>query len=202
MKTIVLAGGQSSRMGQNKALMKLEGREIIQRILHTLSPISEEMLIVTNAPDTYQHLGAVVINDDQEFKGKGPLAGLLTGLAAAKTDTCLVVACDMPFVSIKVAKWLVDLLAEGHHEAMIPVDQGRQHFLFGAYSSRAQIAARESLLSGKQAMKSLFEKIPVRLVQKHDAPKDVQDEWESCFWNMNTMEDYHQAKEMAKQIML
>jgi molybdopterin-guanine dinucleotide biosynthesis protein A len=187
-------------MGQNKALMKLNGCEIIERIVHTLTPISEEMLIVTNSPDTYQHLGTKVINDEQEFKGKGPLAGLLTGIAAAKTDSCLVVACDMPFVSANVANWLVHLLKERNYDAIIPVDQGKQHFLFGAYSGRAQIAARENLQAGKKAMKSLFDKIKVQLVYKDDAPPEVQEEWEACFWNMNTVEDYHRAKEIARQL--
>ena len=96
---IVLAGGQSRRMGTPKALLRLtpDGPTLIERALAALDAVAAEAIIVTNTPDAFAHLGRRMVGD--AMPGGGPLAGIHAGLSASAHAHCLVVACDMPFLN-------------------------------------------------------------------------------------------------------
>src|SRR5919108_2948434 len=102
---IILAGGQSRRMGQDKALMALRGRTLIQRVMDALAPICDELILVTNTPDPYAHLALRMIPD--AFPGAGSLGGLYSGLAAMIAEQAIAVACDMPFLNSELLRYLV-----------------------------------------------------------------------------------------------
>lgn len=199
MKTIILAGGKSSRMGQNKALLPIGGKSIIKRIVEEFTAISEEIIIIANIPEIYDELNLSIYPDVQEFRGDGPLAGIYTGIKAADEKFCLFIACDMPFVSPKIGEFLIEELKNSGADAVIPSHEGRVHPLFGAYHKRIQPIIKENLLNGKRKMTHLLEKVNVKIVEKLDTPDGLQDEWEYCMWNMNTMEDYQKAIEFYKR---
>lgn len=94
--TILLAGGQSRRMGRNKALLRLQadGPTIIEQVIAAVQPWGPP-LIVTNTPEDYAFLGLQMVPDARP--GTGALGGLYSGLAAATAPYNFVVACDMPF---------------------------------------------------------------------------------------------------------
>lgn len=199
MKTIILAGGKSRRMGQNKALLPIVGKSIIQRIVDEFTPVSEEVILIANQPELYSELQTAVLSDVKEFKGDGPLAGILTGFLAAKTPVCVFVACDMPFASSKIGEFLIEKLLNSDYDAIIPSNDGRIHPLFGAYRSRIQPIIKANLLNGKRKVSHLLDEVNVQIVEKQDVPEEFQHEWEYCFWNMNTMEDYHKTLELFDQ---
>src|SRR5512138_1441259 len=93
----VQAGGQSSRMGEDKALKTFLGRPLIQRVIERLSPIADEIIVTTNRPEDYYFLNLRLIPDLKP--GRGALGGLYTALASASQPIVAVVACDMPFAS-------------------------------------------------------------------------------------------------------
>ena len=98
MLTVVIqAGGQSSRMGEDKALKPFLGRPLIQRVIESLTPISDEMIVTTNRPAEYGFLNLRLIPDLKP--GRGALGGLYTAIASASHPFVAVAACDMPFAS-------------------------------------------------------------------------------------------------------
>src|SRR3954453_3010010 len=114
---IILSGGKSSRMGTNKALLKINEKTNIERIADTLKLSFNDIILVTNHPEDYQFLGLKMVSD--YYPDKGPLAGVHAGLLSSTYDTNFIVACDMPFVSGELAEVLVQKC--GDYDAVIPV---------------------------------------------------------------------------------
>ncbi|HRQ23939.1 MAG TPA: molybdenum cofactor guanylyltransferase, partial [Anaerolineales bacterium] len=99
MLTVVIqAGGQSSRMGEDKALKPFLGRPLIERVIGRMSPIADEMIVTTNRPADYAFLKNVRLVSDLK-PDRGALGGLYTAVASASHPLVAVVACDMPFAS-------------------------------------------------------------------------------------------------------
>src|SRR5262245_39893464 len=93
----IQAGGQSSRMGEDKALKPFLGRPLIQRVIDRLTPIADEIIVTTNRPEAYNFLTHRLFTDLKP--GRGALGGLYTAIASASHPIVAVVACDMPFAS-------------------------------------------------------------------------------------------------------
>src|SRR5215469_3361778 len=99
---IILAGGRSTRMGSNKALLPLPGKEpltFVEQLVDTLTPLcAETILVARDAADTanYTLTGVHIVAD--KTPDQGPLMGLYSGLSAIHTQRALVVAVDMPFI--------------------------------------------------------------------------------------------------------
>src|SRR5207248_324852 len=90
----IMAGGKSSRMGQDKAWIELDGEPLIKRVAAVLSEVADEVIVVANDP-RYESLGLAVVRD--RYPQGGPLGGIATAVATATHETVLVAACDMPF---------------------------------------------------------------------------------------------------------
>lgn len=196
--TIILAGGKSSRMGENKAFMEIAGVRVIDRLVNTFSPISEEVIMIVNQPENYLSLhGVKKLVDIETFRGNGPLAGIYTGLLAAKTDYCFVVACDMPFASGVLSQWLIEECEWGDKDAAIPRHNGRIHPLFGAYHTRISQQICNNLTAGERKMETLINSIHARIVETSDSPAHFQANWDNVLWNMNTRSDFERAQQLA-----
>src|SRR5690349_20502843 len=104
---IILAGGQSRRMGTNKALLRLApgGPTLIEQVVALTAPLGPALL-VTNTPADYAFLGLPMVPDARP--GSGALGGLYSGLQAAPAPYNLAVACDMPFLQPALLRWLAD----------------------------------------------------------------------------------------------
>jgi molybdopterin-guanine dinucleotide biosynthesis protein A len=116
VSAIVLAGGQSRRMGRDKALIDYQGRPIIAHVVDTLRALSDDIAVVSNQSDLYGSFGARSVPDYEP--PCGPLGGIAVGLQAALHPLAVVVACDMPFLNVTLLRWLIDL-AEGY-DAVVP----------------------------------------------------------------------------------
>ncbi|MFB0535814.1 MAG: molybdenum cofactor guanylyltransferase, partial [Anaerolineae bacterium] len=113
---IVLAGGQSSRLGMDKSFVNVNGQSLIEQIVAKLVRLSDDVIIVANSPEKYHHLEVRVVGDI--YPGKGALGGIYSGLRAAANTHSLVVACDMPFLDLNLLRYMI-LLARGH-DVVIP----------------------------------------------------------------------------------
>jgi molybdenum cofactor guanylyltransferase len=192
---IILAGGKSSRMGKNKALLPIEGVSNIERIKNSLTEIFDDILIVANDVDAYQFLNLPVVSD--KVKDKGPLAGIQAGLLAAKHETNLFIACDMPFISPQIAKQLLKY-SEGY-DAAVPVIDGKQHPLFAVYKKCVLPTIDNCLQTNQLRIKHLIERVNVKLInEEHLLNKEI-DKLEQVFYNMNHPSEYEEAKNMAKK---
>src|SRR6185369_5471024 len=115
---VILAGGQSSRMGSNKALLPYRGGRFIEAIHRQLLELFPQVLLVTNNPEQYEFLNCRKVADC--FPGMGALAGLHAGLHHATTPYIFAVACDMPYLNSA----LIRRLAALRHDADVIIPQG------------------------------------------------------------------------------
>ena len=124
ISVIVLAGGRSSRFGRDKLAEPLDGRPLLHHAIDAVRPIAAEIIVVA-APDASPALppDVTLVHDAVAFEG--PLAGLLAGLAAARSPTVLVVGGDMPALSVAVLESMVALLTESDANAVVLEDGGR-----------------------------------------------------------------------------
>jgi FdhD protein len=99
---VILAGGASSRMGSNKALLPYRGGVFVEAIFRQLRRLFPEVLLVTNSPEQYQFLPCRKVPDI--FPGHGALAGIHAGLHHSSTDAIFVVACDMPYLNTALVR--------------------------------------------------------------------------------------------------
>ncbi len=192
MKTtgIILAGGKSSRMGTNKALLDLNGRRVIEGIVETLRDITDEMLVVTNTFAEYEFLQLPLIADNWKG-GLGPLAGIEAGLTASKTEYNLIVACDMPFISIELGRYLLSCLDES--QAVVPQIEETRHPLFAAYRREVLGEVRKSLEKKELGIWRFLRNVDLKTVTKDELASLGLPNEEQYFFNMNNREHYQKA---------
>src|SRR5947208_1757018 len=116
LSVAILAGGRSSRMGTDKAFVRVLGRPLIEDILAQVADLGSETLIVTNRPDDYAYLGVPLFTD--VLPDKGALGGIYSALASAGQPHILCIACDMPFVVRPLLEHFIRLIPEG--DAIVP----------------------------------------------------------------------------------
>jgi molybdopterin-guanine dinucleotide biosynthesis protein A len=102
---VVLAGGKSTRMGVNKAFLPFGNTTVIESIVAIMRRSFPEILLSTNTPEEYRHLGLTIIPDYLDHAG--PLAGIHAGLSAAKTEKIFVISCDMPLMTSEIIDFIV-----------------------------------------------------------------------------------------------
>jgi molybdenum cofactor guanylyltransferase len=192
---IILSGGKSSRMGTNKALLKINQKTNIERIAEELKKGFDETILVTNEPETYDFLDVTITLD--HYPGKGPLAGLHAGLLASQYEVNFIVACDMPFISAEMARDLVSQI--GKYDAVIPVINGRQHPLFSVFSKKTLAKIEEAIENNSLRMQSLLDHLDVHYLTEKDLKGYSESSLERIFFNMNHPNEYENAKEWAKR---
>jgi molybdopterin-guanine dinucleotide biosynthesis protein A len=184
---IILAGGRSRRMGTDKALLPVQGRPVIERILHGLKGWGEP-LVVTNRPEAYRHLGVPLVAD--RYPGKGPLAGIHAGLSRSRHRINLVAACDMPFVSRAVADVLLARL-DGY-DASVPRMEGRTHPLFAVYTKECLEPLEASLEAGELSAVRFLSRIRTQFVDREAIAAAADPDL--ALFNMNDPADYRRAE--------
>jgi len=187
---IILAGGKSSRMGTNKALIELGQVKIIENIVSVFSEIFKDIIIVSNNPEEYTYLGHKVICDI--IPCKGPLSGIHAGLHEAKYFHSFVAACDMPFIQ----KNLIELLVEECEDYDVTVPQLGKFLqpLYAVYSKNCIIPIEDSLNKNRFKITNFYETIKVKYINQ-DSIEKLGDS-EKVFFNVNTKEDLEKAKNM------
>lgn len=189
----ILAGGRSSRMGQDKSLLPLGGRPLIQTMAAQLQSWFREVLVVTNDPSRYAFLGLPMVGD--RLVGAGPLAGMEAALTAAGRPLVHVLACDMPFIDRAVVAHLLARAQGG--DAAVPQRQGEWEPLYAVYHRRCLPAITAALERGERRMISFF--AGVRVVPVPEAELAPLADLERLFFNMNTPADWAAAQRMVGQ---
>jgi molybdopterin-guanine dinucleotide biosynthesis protein A len=192
----VLAGGQSRRMGQDKAFLPVGGRPVVERVVERVAPLSDDLLLIANTQAPYSHLAARLVSD--VYPGQGPLGGIYTALQAARHEHCLVVACDMPFLNPGLLRYLIDLvgLASGY-DVVIPRVEEFPETLHAVYGKRCLEPIQRRLLAGQLKIVGFFDEVRVRYVERDDVAR-FDPEFHS-FLNMNTPSDWERLQQLAVQ---
>jgi molybdopterin-guanine dinucleotide biosynthesis protein A len=195
---IILAGGRSTRMGTNKALLRLSpgGHAVIERLVSQLGEAGlAPDLLITNTPHEYAFLGLPMVPDD--VPGAGPLGGILTALNHSPYERVLVVACDMPMLNPMLLRYMVSL--PGDYDALIPCRtdlSGRMRLetLHAIYSRRCIGPISERIRAGELKVATVVEDIRVRYLDEEEMRR--YDPGLQSFRNVNTPEDW---EELARE---
>lgn len=190
----IQAGGQSSRMGEDKALKPFLGRPLIQRVIERLSPIADEVIVTTNRPDDYSFLNLRLIADLKP--DRGALGGLYTAIASATHPTVAVVACDMPFASPMLFETMSRLLVEKDADVVIIKSEHGYEPLHAVYRRDACLPAIESAIDADLwKVIAWFPQVKVHELSQDEVK--AYDPQGLAFWNVNTPEEFAEAEEIA-----
>jgi molybdopterin-guanine dinucleotide biosynthesis protein A len=200
---VILAGGQSSRFGSNKALALLAGKPLISHVTERLSHIADETLVVIGLGERRAHYEAIlprsakVMNDCQE--GKTPLIGIVTGLQAASSEYAFICACDTPFVNEKVVE-LLFRRASGADAAIPRWNGGQIEPLEAVYRTTPTLrAARETLTVSGQRLRVMIDKLAqVMYVSVEDEVSKLDYDLRT-FFNVNSREDMETAERLLNK---
>ncbi len=187
---IILAGGKSSRMGTNKALLSLHNKKILEHIIEQMRLLTQDLIIIANEPTLYEPYGFPIYPD--RYLGKGPLAGLETALYHMEGDVAVVTPCDTPFIHHTVYKQLLSHIQA--YDAVVPKYDHRLHPLAGIYRTSVHPFIEANIRENNLRMTSFFQDVHVFVEEEFHSldPSLVK----RHFFNMNTIEDFQQAKEI------
>jgi molybdopterin-guanine dinucleotide biosynthesis protein A len=197
MLTLVIqAGGESRRMGSDKALLPFLGQPLILRLLSRLVGIADEVLVTSNQPENYHFLGLTPIPD--LLPGLGALGGLYTALSAAGNPYVAVVACDMPFASPELFTIEMALLRETGADAVIPrLKTGAEPFHAVYRRDTCLPYVRAALDAGKRRVDAWFPLVNIRYLGLQEfLPYDPD---QLAFLNINTPEELRKAEIIADE---
>ena len=195
LSIVVQAGGQSARMGENKALKPFLGRPLVQRVLERLAPIADELLLTTNQPEDFAFLKLPLFSDVKP--GRGPLGGLYTALVSAKYPFVAVVACDMPFASAQLLVAAANFLDQEKVDVVIAESAEGFEPLHAVYRRETCIPAVESSIeSDLWRLISWFPQVKVRKISPEELGR--YDPQGLAFWNINTPEEFSKAEQRAR----
>ena len=178
LTAIILAGGKSIRMGENKALVPFLGKPLIQYAIDLALEYTGDILISANNRDLDQ-FGFPVIPDVTDIKA--PLAGIHSGLRASATDWNLVLTCDMPNVSKEVISLLLSSL-DDNLRMVLPCHDGFIEPLCGFYHQRILPVMESNITIGKLSLLDLPGQVAHRLIEIREVPSK---EIALLFRNMN-----------------
>lgn len=193
---VILAGGQSRRMGMPKAFVRLRpnGPTLIELVLARLATVCAETVIVTNSPEQYAHLGCRLIPD--AYPGLGALAGIQAGLAVGHHEHQLVVACDMPFLNPRLLYGMASRPRD--YAVLIPRRaDGQLEPLHAIYGRAALPAITTQLEGGAGRVTGFLEQVQV--VYLDEAECAQYDPGLRSFANLNTPTELNEAQAVVAE---
>lgn len=202
LSAAVLAGGKSSRMGTDKALLPLVdgGLSMLAIILERLGDVADDVAIVANDLERYASFGAQVVPD--AHAEIGPLGGIYAAVKHAAHEHCLVVACDMPFLNSSLLHRMADEPRD--YDVLVPIlpgesRQGRQggvlQTLHAIYGKRCLSAIEARVRAGNRQVIGFFDDVAMRTIELDEIK--IWDPQLRSFFNANTPEALAAATAMA-----
>lgn len=190
----LLIGGQGRRLGgADKSSLVVGGRTILARQLDTLACCALPVVLVTRPGDGSRPDLPTLVD---HWTGCGPLAGIHTALAHARTSHVLVLAGDLPFLT---PSFLGHMMSVASPDAcVVPHVRGRLHPLCAAYPASAVQSVGRRLAAGSFAVRDLFEDLPHRLLE--EAEVEAFDPDGMLLFNVNTPDDLQLARRYADQV--
>jgi molybdenum cofactor guanylyltransferase len=185
----ILAGGESSRMGRDKALLEIGGVALIVRTARLVESVVGAPVVI-GGTEASRALGLRSIADD--FPGAGPLGGIATALRASNAEWNLVVACDLPYLTKEWLDFLVARALASSADAVLPMNTRGAEPLCAIYNKRAESAIRSALERGTRKVTDGLASLRVETIEP--AEWKAFDSEGLLFKNMNSPEDYEEAK--------
>lgn len=188
ISAFVLAGGRSSRMGANKALLELAGIPLIERAILLGRSVSGDVQIVGD-PQIFARFGTVV---SDVYPGRGPLGGIHAALEVSSSDMNLVLGVDLPFIDKAFLSFLVSIARSSGATVTVPFAGGHLQTLCGIYRPEFRELAESALLAAQNRIDSLFSAVSVCRIEEHEIVNAGFSP--AMFRNVNTPEEWELAK--------
>ncbi|MFO7952240.1 MAG: molybdenum cofactor guanylyltransferase [Bacillota bacterium] len=183
---IILAGGDSKRLGHPKALLEINGQSLIELVVGILSSYFQELTVVTDRPELYDSLPVRVTGDLLKADQKSPLRGIHAGLSVSNLPYQFVAACDMPFLNLELIKYMASFA--GSYDAVVP-RVGRYYQPLHAFYRRSCIGIIEKQVNeGDYKVTDFYEYLKIRFISLSEIT--LFDPEQKSFININTWEDY------------
>jgi molybdopterin-guanine dinucleotide biosynthesis protein A len=189
IEAFILGGGESSRMGRDKAMLEIGGKTLIERAASLCEPLVANITLMGN-PDRFKTIRFPAIAD--QWHAAGPLGAIATALGTAQQPWCLVLACDMPNVSANFLDWILECANKSSTDAVVPETARGLEPLCAVYRAACASKLSAALDSGVRKVTDGLDLIKTELMSENDWKKFSPDG--DLFQNLNTWEDYLSAK--------
>ncbi len=189
---IILCGGNSERMGMNKANLKFGQLTVIEMVIHNLKPLCDDLIISTNNQDL-DYLGLKKTED--KLRGIGPIAGVLSGLSESVSEHNLLVSCDTPFIPTGLFNIL--LRESKDYDIVLPSYHGHVQSLTGYFNKSILPFIYSEVKKGNTKPVRIFESLHLKILE---IGGDMEFYTDHLFLNINTPEDYQEALKIFAKI--
>lgn len=183
---VIVAGGQSRRFGSDKAFSLYKGKPFFQHSLQAVSSFADEVIIVTSRTlfPRFNALAKVkVVEDMEEFKGCGPLAGIYTAMNEYQAEWYAVLPVDVPLVTSSLVDCLVSKI-DGKYDAIVPVIGGKLQPLLALYRNSVRERIYDQLVREEYKMGTILKGLSVLYLTEEEIGE------REAFHNINTKQDY------------
>jgi molybdopterin-guanine dinucleotide biosynthesis protein A len=186
VSAVILAGGKSTRMGRNKARLRIDGVQLIKRIKYQLSFIFSRIILSTASAHSFEDIGGTSVVD--RYPETGPLGGITSVLESGESRV-FCVACDMPFLNLDLIQYQCDFQ---DCDAVVPVWQGRPEVLHAVYDKNLLPEFQKSLNEMRFKISDSFSDAHIRYITEEEVRRF--DPAGLSFKNINTPQDYARLK--------
>ena len=193
---IVLAGGESRRLGRDKALEIIDGQHLIARVIDRMRKVCDEVLVVVSNVSRYpaQTIPTDVETVLDKYPGKGSLGGIYSGLMSTTMEYGLVVACDMPFLNLTLLQKIINMGST--FDICVPVLSDRPEPTHALYSKKCLPHMRCQLDINDLKITNFFSKVTVNYID--EAIVKTIDPDLLSFFNINYQSDLDRALGIVK----
>jgi len=193
LTAFILAGGQSSRMGGEKALLEFGGRTLLEHALEKARAVAEAVYVV-GAREKFNSFGPVL---EDAYPRCGPLAGIHAALRSTQSELNLVLAVDTPFVEERFLRYLVEKSQESAALVTVPQTQDGWHPLCAVYRREFAEAAEAALRARHFKIDALFSPGQTRTISAAELEKFAFDP--AMFQNLNTPQELAAARRRLRE---
>lgn len=188
----VMAGGKSSRMGENKSFVQIGGKPMVEHVLERLTGLGDETILIANQPEPYAYLGLPTYADI--YTEHGPLAGIYTAVFHANHPHVLIVATDMPHLNRSLLQYMISLRNEA--DLIVPRWQKFPEPLHAIYSKTCLPAIKEKLEARQLKITAFFGRVNVRFIERAEIERFDSDG--RSFANINTPDELRDAERLQR----
>jgi len=186
----IIAGGQSRRMGRDKAFVDLAGKPLIEHVIRRSAVLGQaDTILITNKPAQYAHLGLPMHRDI--LPNKGSLGGIYTALVNAKSPNVLMLACDMPFVNSRLLRYMIEQM-DDDIDIVVPTVDGYPQGLHAIYKKSCIEPIARQLAADRLKIIRFYGQMRVRYLDETDYA--AFDPLGRSFANLNTPEELAEAE--------
>ncbi len=199
MTGVILIGGKSRRMGQDKALMDVGGVPVFYRVLDVFEVLFDEILVVSNEEGKFAHWGNRYSYKEvvDLITDCGPIGGIYTGLYHARSSSVFVASCDLPFIHASIVEFFMKEASS--YDIVVPDIGGRLHPLHATYSKSCIPYMLEWLESSSLNLTEFINDLQDLSIKRVEIQElGSQDPELKSLFNMNTKQDWMEANKLVE----